>query len=169
MGFVLVADPKGRVMARRANGKEKRQIGINKWVEEVSLKIESSCHSCDKSFCCRSQTGISVTKKEARILKRYLPKEKYEQSVMENSITGRYTCPFLGDDGKCTVYQIRPLVCSSYLVASPKELCDSKVSHQLSFVSPSIFYKPLVEKYGMEDMDGVTDMLVAFSKAKNGK
>ena len=154
-------------MPRRANGKEKRQMTINKWVGDMSLKIESSCHSCDKSFCCRSQTGISVTKKEARILKRYLPKEKLKQAVLENSITGRYTCPFLGDDGRCTVYQIRPVVCSTYLVTSPKERCDSRVSHQLSFVAPAIFYGPLIKEYGMEDMNEITDMLVAFSKAKN--
>lgn len=37
-------------------------------------------------------------------------------------------CPVLGEDGNCRAYEARPSTCRKYLVASPPEMCDTRVS-----------------------------------------
>jgi Fe-S-cluster containining protein len=34
-------------------------------------------------------------------------------------------CPFLDDDGSCSIYPVRPLVCASLVVTSPPEYCKA--------------------------------------------
>lgn len=46
-------------------------------------------------------------------------------------------CVLLGDDGRCTVYEDRPLVCRKYFVTSPPEDCDTfrDLMHRVSFIT----------------------------------
>ena len=42
---------------------------------------------------------------------RQIKKVKFEYQNCENKKEYMYTCPFLGEDKKCTVYDYRPLIC----------------------------------------------------------
>jgi hypothetical protein len=52
-------------------------------------------------------------------------KSEYAEKHAASAYHALYvTCPFLGDDHRCTVYADRPLACRTHLVLSPPELCE---------------------------------------------
>lgn len=43
-------------------------------------------------------------------------------------------CPLLGEDKNCRVYDVRPLVCRKFMVASPPWMCDMRKSDSVAFI-----------------------------------
>ena len=48
---------------------------------------------------------------------------KAKASKNEKALTGSYDCPML-EDGKCSIYEVRPIVCSTYFeVGESSKVC----------------------------------------------
>lgn len=106
--------------ARKAYRRARRMIE-DAWKNYVGKsnhhKVACRAHNC--FMCCTYQTTIDSSSFEAgRILNRVeqegrLPEvvERAKQLVAKGK---GGTCPLLSKDGKCTVYNIRPLACMTY-------------------------------------------------------
>ena len=54
-------------------------------------------------------------------------------------------CPFLGDDSKCTIYDVRPEKCRGYPFTDKPDFAFSSITHaNNAVVCPAVFY--LVEQ-----------------------
>lgn len=47
----------------------------------------------------------------------------------------RHPCPFLGADGGCQIYALRPVACASYMVVSPPEICSAEAGAEVLAVN----------------------------------
>lgn len=47
----------------------------------------------------------------------------------------RAPCPLLGADGECIAYEVRPVVCSTYMVKTPPELCYQVGKTKVSIIN----------------------------------
>lgn len=110
-----------------------------------------SCHSCTQTFpgCCNQKTMIEFF--EALLLARHVKRtglDTAEYRVMLKQLgeemegTDRATwfhanhrCIFMTDQGRCSVYAFRPLVCRLYYVASPQENCQPGVRIGIRFIN----------------------------------
>ena len=99
---------------------------------KIARKIETvrplECFSCTTPFCCKSKKGIYTLGYETVVIKGLITptqRQRAKKSTVEKVLKGHYTCPMLGEDGKCEIYELRPLSCSTYFVAderiNPKE------------------------------------------------
>jgi Fe-S-cluster containining protein len=61
-----------------------------------------------------------------------LPKEERQKVVMEYFYEN-VSCPFL-EDGACSIYEDRPLVCREYLVTSPAENCSKPTPETVDLI-----------------------------------
>lgn len=104
---------------------------INNMSEKEKLAV-----SCKRgcSFCCH--INVEITEDEGDVIgehcknhnipidKEYLLNQlkipELEIAFAENS-----ACVFL-KNGECSIYDVRPLICRKYLVATPAEKCDTK-------------------------------------------
>lgn len=86
------------------------------------------------SFCC--QINVDVTSDEAELIVDYcnkkgikIDKDKLTRQseapvwLQQNAEDRR--CVFLGEDGACTVYEVRPSNCRRHMVISEPEDCDA--------------------------------------------
>ncbi len=92
--------------------------------------------TCNKgcSFCCHdtiygSQIEIEVIKS---ILKELKIKPDRKRSKIQNSKTAdkltwaEKACVYLSDEGKCRIYQYRPIVCRTHNNVGPMEDCNKE-------------------------------------------
>ena len=105
-------------------------------------KARYPASSAQRVHCCRNKKRIVVSQREASILRKLITpgiSDKAKQSINAKAITGQYNCPFLGEDGKCLVYDSRPLACSSCMVVSEPEGCEKPHVDSL-FLDPSAVF-----------------------------
>ena len=95
-----------------------------------------TCKNCEYCNCC-IQKRVAVGPREAELLfeeARKIPniKEKIARAWEEREVHGYYLCPFSSSDeftlkegikGECLAGKMKPIICQTYLVASPKEKC----------------------------------------------
>ena len=129
----------------------KTQKKVNKTISETvnMLVPENSCAGCDKSYCCENQNAIDVSYNEFNLLKPFITDAVMERAAGEINkfhISGRYTCPFL-ENGRCTVYNIRPIICSAHTVTSPIKDCDTSVVARTLIVDKIQLLGMLAKKY----------------------
>jgi uncharacterized protein len=82
------------------------------------------CHKgC--SYCCK--IDIQLSRVEAELIKAETDK-KYNEPI-KISLNNTTTCPFLGNEGSCTIYDIRPFSCRVFFTLDHPKYCASDEPH----------------------------------------
>ena len=84
----------------------------------------ATCKSCKEPYCCRMRVYapiaagelIAETLKDTPLLRDRL------RDHIDDWDTGKLPCVFL-EQGRCSIYPVRPLVCRAHFVTSPPKLC----------------------------------------------
>ena len=88
-------------------------------------KEKSSCsrgRSC--CYCCFIPVDVSLY--ESKRIHQYLRKNGLTKRLWHMERSDPSACPFLGFDGLCTIYPVRPLSCQKYLSFGAPARCDTK-------------------------------------------
>jgi len=106
-------------------------IKVNKDIDKVMKNIlplpgvkNIACFNCEKAWCCVNCTGPSISDKELSVIKALITPEQRKRglaSINQKALTGRYDCPFLSSEGRCEIYESRPVACSTYFVVNGTE------------------------------------------------
>ncbi|MCX6115988.1 MAG: YkgJ family cysteine cluster protein [Proteobacteria bacterium] len=76
-----------------------------------SFQCQAGCYGCCKS-------GLTVSSVEAKFiefwLKRNPSKVKGVKEALANKYFGKEYCGFLNEEGSCSIYEARPIVCRSH-------------------------------------------------------
>lgn len=126
-----------------------------------------SCFTCTKDYCCHGKKTIDVSGIELKELKKFITPENMKRAkaqITAKALTGHYTCPFL-EDGRCSIYNNRPIACASYGVISDPEGCKdpngkSYYVNQMKILEP-VFLKNLKLFKSYND-SGAFDLLDVF-------
>jgi Fe-S-cluster containining protein len=117
-------------------------ISINKDMTEKVYSIKKvRCGDCIEPGCCYAQRRIEISTKEASVIEDFI-EEKHIQRWIKSEDESPYgkeihRCPFLNDDGKCDIYDVRPFACSAYCVTSdPKDCLMSSENKGVYYVNP---------------------------------
>jgi Fe-S-cluster containining protein len=129
-----------------------RQMVVHLKIYENTNDDKVSCHSCTQASpgCCNQKTMIAMY--EGLLLARHIKDKgldtpefrarlRTEGDAMEGSSRARWfheahPCIFL-EKGRCTVYAIRPVICSTYYVVNPSEMCQPGKREQIRHVDHS--------------------------------
>jgi len=156
----------------------KQQKYMNKAISNTIANLphmKSSCLGCTHSFCCRHQENIDVALGEFELLKSYMDEgviSRAKEAVAGYRLTGRFTCPFLGEDGRCVAYEVRPLACSLHHTISDPSVCDvsggvkdvayiNKVETLMAVSSKEKKFRKYVRDYATHGFD---NMIEHFAK-----
>jgi Fe-S-cluster containining protein len=126
-----------------------------KKVDRIALALHQEafgivdCTQC--ANCCRT-LRIVVTKDDVPRIARHLgmAEPEFIATYLERDEEGRYRikatpCPFLGDDNRCTIYDVRPEKCRGYPFTDQPDFAFSTINHaNNAVVCPAVFY--LVEQ-----------------------
>src|SRR6185436_422658 len=131
--------------------KKKKPAGLTRAFRQENYKAFSKVNCLDCSNCCRTALAVfekpdvrriskhfGMTDKE--FIKKYLkPHPDYEYLIKT------LPCPFLADDNKCSIYEIRPAGCRTYPPAR-LQLSDEQldVLHDNIGICPAV--NEMVEK-----------------------
>ena len=118
------------------------------------------CRSFDCFGCCLHQDEVGTTDFEVeRILNRVQRERRLNDVVTRaEALVAKKTggaCPLLSQDGRCTVYDIRPLECASYH-SLDREACHSGATAQIRYAPMLRIELTLISGFGMvpvADMD----------------
>lgn len=128
---------------------------LDKIYENLDLSATSCKSGCH--YCCFHQ--IDISKSEFNYITRSI---KDIKSLKLNNYPDKNACPFLSSEGKCQIYQIRPLICRITYVKTPVDNCRlesvEKIEHfyqkQASMISLAYLMTEF-EDYNLKDT--VTD------------
>ncbi len=104
------------------------------------------CTRC--ANCCRTAT-ITLNQEDIQRIAAHLGMEvpafieKYlERDEMNGSLIMRQKpCPLLGDDNRCTVYDVRPIVCREYPHTDTKDFTTRTYGHSANArMCPAVFW-----------------------------
>lgn len=133
--------------------------------KKLDINNDISCFSCSECHCCKGKKRIDVAGAEMEVLRNLITPQHIEKAKAQLNtfaITGKYTCPFLDDNGKCSVYQYRPIACSTFLVVSKPSMCENPEGHS-HIVDPTVAFsymsKEQVKRYATS---GDYDLLDLF-------
>ncbi len=142
----------------------------------LGLSPTISCNSCNEAYCCIDQKHIEISDSEFKAIKHLIGVEVLERARNEVKRSakndGRYTCPFL-EDGRCSIYDNRFIVCAGYGVVTPKELCrNTNRVIDIEVISPMDVYtkvfftgdKKTVDYLRKHSQGKQTDILKEFKK-----
>jgi len=132
----------------------KQQKKINKLIMEIYKYVHEneeklSCFECKTPYCCHNKIKIDMVEDEFKTLKNLATKKHKEQakkSIIQQASTGRYSCPFLDEHDKCSVYHYRPMACSIYMVTTPPEACQDPQGDSAK-VNPDFIFSHLPQKF----------------------
>jgi Fe-S-cluster containining protein len=122
---------------------------------DITTKTGMKCGRSDKcnSDCCRPSNSVGepgVTRPEIKLINRFLAKQRgfrfYE--------AGSDCCKFLGKDGKCLIYTVRPIDCRVHFCK------DDSLASQ-SNRSASILVEDYHARYEVEFM--ATELIDSFT------
>ena len=118
------------------------------------------CQSSDCFGCCLHQKEIDISGHEVeRILNRVTSETRLEdvvtrsEALVAKKIGG--ACPLLSREGRCTVYDIRPLACAAYH-SLDREACHSGANAKIAQAETLFIETALITGFGMrpvEEMD----------------
>lgn len=105
---------------------------------DQSLKEVEKFSSCSKSCCACCNKQPITTWLEVEFIKRFLKGkldynefEMYIQNIKDNR--DNEVCPFLSESAECTIYEVRPFNCRTYLVFSDPQDCSEEGKEVLRF------------------------------------
>jgi len=126
------------------------------------------CFTCTECSCCEANKNLYISDNESKILKKLItPKHIVQAKAAKNekAIKGMYRCPFL-IDSRCSVYEVRPLVCSSYLVIDEPDTDCSIPKGAVSYLDSGRIIAGAVSEEGLRGDYGtivkLTDLLDIF-------
>ena len=105
------------------------------------------CTRC--ANCCKSMTVLLTEADVERIARRldlsveeftlrYLEPDHEETSLLKMR---QQPCPLLGDDNRCTVYEVRPAVCREYPHTDKEEFTSRTMLHASNAIEcPAVFW-----------------------------
>lgn len=104
------------------------------------------CSQC--GGCCTDLLYIS--EKETKTIRRYIERhnitEHTNKSALDTSHAIDVTCPFLTDDGKCQIYEVRPSICKLFKCdMSENEIMQNQNRYKARFKLQSmrdLFFQP---------------------------
>jgi len=110
--------------------------------EEAFQKID--CTNC--ANCCKTISPL-VTEKDSRRIARHfnMGVDEFKTQYLEKDREGDWLikglpCPFLGEDDKCTIYDVRPKDCREYPHANKKGFARRSHGHTANtLVCPAVF------------------------------
>ena len=118
------------------------------------------CQSSNCFGCCLHQKEIDVSGYEVDlILNRVTSETRLEEVVTRaDALVAKKTggaCPLLSKDGRCTVYDIRPLACAAYH-SLDRDACHSGANAKIAQAETLFIETALITGFGMrpvEEMD----------------
>ena len=121
-------------------------------VDRIALQLHQEAFSivdCTRcANCCRTMR-IGVTHEDIPRIAKHLgmaPEEFVIAYLEPNKEAGGYRmkmipCPFLGDDNKCKIYDVRPEGCRAYPYTDKPAFPTRSIAHsQSAVVCPAVFY-----------------------------
>ncbi len=127
-----------------------------KKVDRIALELHQEAFSivdCTKcANCCRTlrivvtdddipRIALHLGMTQAEFIAAYVERDEDEDRYRMKTTP----CPFLGEDSKCTIYDVRPEKCQGYPFTDKPEFAFSTINHaNNAVVCPAVFY--LVEQ-----------------------
>jgi Fe-S-cluster containining protein len=123
-----------------------------KKVDRIALELHQEAFSivdCTKcANCCRTLRAVFSDEDIARIAGHLgmAPDELIAAYLERDEDEGHYRtktapCPFLGEDSKCTIYDVRPEKCRGYPFTDKPDFAFSTITHaNNAVVCPAVFY-----------------------------
>jgi len=109
-------------------------MGVHALIDEVMVRSNRE-NSCKKgcAFCCH--INVDVTDPEAALIAQHCREKNIKVDVnylherlrnrkMEVALSKAAACVFLKNN-ECSIYEVRPLACRSYLVVNEPQYCDA--------------------------------------------
>lgn len=150
---------------------KKFNLFIMKGFEEFNNSQKPvSCLNCTEAHCCKNKKAIDLSEDEYHILKKILTPgqiEKGKAQLNTKAISGHYSCPFLDDKGKCSIYAVRPLACSSYAVVTPPDMCEDPWGDS-AIINPTFLLNKLpyeeIERRATKKKYDILDLFISERK-----
>jgi Fe-S-cluster containining protein len=128
------------------------KLRSSKKVDRIALELHQEafdivdCTKC--ANCCRTLRAIFNDDDISRIAGHLgMARDEFIATYLERDrVEGCYRtkttpCPLLGDDGKCTIYDIRPEKCQGYPFTDQGDFVFSTINHaNNAVVCPAVFY-----------------------------
>lgn len=126
-----------------------------------------ACLTCTKTYCCQNTEEFHIFSEEIDVLSSLITEQHRKnavQSLEDKLKTGKYSCPFLEEDG-CSIYEHRPLVCSSYaVVAETPEGCNDPNTYTHYIEQKDIYGHMPKDLFNKTYTDRVSTILQLFMK-----
>jgi Fe-S-cluster containining protein len=142
--------------------KKRNKLLDNFYREELE---QSGCFNCNECHCCKNRVCVEVTEQEFAELKTMLTNDIIEKGKKEwkkYNLTGSFDCPFLNDEGKCSIYSKRPLICASYYVENESKYCENPYGKvNIYNFMPGILMlmgKKLIENTNMDKVKNIIEL-----------
>ena len=142
-------DEKNYLFLRRL----KRNCTSFEKVDRIALQLHQEAFSivdCTRcANCCRTMRIIVTDEDIPRIAEHLgMAQDEFIATYLERDENeGGYgikkspPCPFLGDDNKCTIYDVRPEKCQGYPFTDKDDFLSSTIGHaNNAVVCPAVFY-----------------------------
>ncbi len=128
--------------------KNKRAIlklkDIYKYLEDYGdfVKTFSVC-SKGCSHCCK--IDVTITELEAKLIEEETHRKRKPRQLIAS--TGHTSpCPFLGDGGECTIYEVRPFHCRTFHTLDDPKYCETGEDHKIYGSFNGIYTVTIYEK-----------------------
>ena len=119
---------------------------IDQVAQDLHAEAFSKVDCTQRHYCCKTMSVI-LTEKDARRIASHLgmSKKDFVQTYLEAHEEGykmrQRPCPLLGDDDRCTVYEVRPAVCRGYPYTDKKDFVSRTFMHSANCLRcPAVFY-----------------------------
>jgi uncharacterized protein len=138
---------KSRLTARKVfdNEKLKSTPGIDALLKPINDEIVSKIDCLECGNCCKTtvtvfnQEDISKASNYLGISKKAFI-NKYLIMDVDEFTTIQTPCPFLKEDNKCGIYEVRPHACASFPHTQRKSFLARRKSHESNYVVCPITY-----------------------------
>ena len=150
----LIEEVKQKAKAQRRRNKKlferfktDKPKGLDKAFRQVNDEVFSRTHCLECANCCRVAQPVFETPDIERIARHFkmtpdaFVKKYLKPDPEYGYFTKKLPCVFLGDDNRCTIYEVRPIGCRTY---PPARLCLSP--EQLDVIYDNIGICPAVSE-----------------------
>lgn len=100
------------------------------FLERFNKEFVSTFTSCKKGCCSCCKIDVHLTVLEATYIA-----QATKIIARDNQLTTGHKskCPFLSEKGACSIYNYRPILCRTYHVLTPPELCSQQSNQVLQY------------------------------------
>lgn len=145
------------------NLNKKRKIIKKRNIEVMTLvdMDNTLCGNCTECHCCKNNTAVDILSIEVDVIRPLITnahRARAKASKNQKVLTGVYDCPFL-EDGRCSIYEHRPIGCASYIVvrADTDDGCKYTKDSVYYFDRIALFKKMGIKHFPKEEADSESD------------